>query len=197
MLEKLAFFLNANPFLEMVLQMMPPAVATALREVRAALGAIQPGMPELVVREPVDGRSLSGVGACLADLVTGTAQAGNLFRGTVRGGSLRAWNVVIGDVLGGDVTAVNVLVGAVRGGTVKAVNAIVGDIHGGELHAIGLVVGDVHGGILHGGVLVGDVHGGEVVVQQHLGKRIGPSGPVPPAGPSNAGPAEGSSPPTG
>jgi hypothetical protein len=177
MLEKFSLFLNANPFIELVLQMMPPPVAAALREVRTALASIGPGRPELAITEPVDGRSVSGVGVCLADLVSGSAQAGNLFRGAIRGGSLRAWNVVIGDVHAGEVTAVNVLVGAVRGGHVKAVNAIIGDIHGGELHAIGLVVGNVHGGVLHGGVLVGDVLGGEVVVQQHIGQRLQVSEP--------------------
>jgi hypothetical protein len=177
MIDKLHAFLTANPFIEMMLQMMPPPLAAALREVRSALLTMKPGLPEAVVTQPVTGRSVSGVGVCLADLLDGTAQAGNCFRGAVRGGTLRAWNVVIGEVHGGEVVAVNLLLGAVRGGHLRAVNALIGDVHGGDLGAIGLVVGNVHGGTLRAGVLIGDVLGGDVVVQQHLGERKLPAAP--------------------
>ena len=171
MIDSLHAFLAANPFVEMLLQMMPPPLASVLREVRSALLTMKPGMPEALITEPVTGRSVSGVGVCLADLLDGTAQAGNCFRGAVRGGTLRAWNVVIGDVHAGEVTAVNLLLGAVRGGHLRAVNAVIGDVHGGDLSAIGLVVGNVHGGTLRGGVLIGDVLGGDVTVQHHIGER--------------------------
>lgn len=97
----------------------------------------------------------------------------NVWRGTLEGGTLRGCNAAIAEIQAGHVNGANVIVGDVHGGLVERVVLLAGNIHGGQVRSTSVVLGDIHGGTVQCHLLVGNVHGGVVICRHLLGEARG------------------------